>query len=115
MFSDFHIHTSFSGDSKTPPEAQIEAATRLGMDEICITDHHDYATEHMTPIDFSLNIPAYLPAIGRLREKYAGRIRVSTGIELGLLRLPGALGLCDPLRPGKKPELPSRRLHGYSG
>lgn len=84
MFSDFHIHTSFSGDSKTPPEEQIEAAISLGMDEICITDHHDYATGHMTPIDFSLDIPAYLPAMGRLRETYAGRIRVFTGIELGL-------------------------------
>lgn len=84
MFSDFHVHTSFSGDSKTPPEEQIQAAIRLGMEEICITDHHDYGTGEMTPIDFTLDIPAYLPAVESLREKYADSIRVLIEMELGL-------------------------------
>lgn len=84
MFSDYHVHTGFSGDSKTPPKEQIEAAILLGMDEICITDHHDYATEGMTHIDYSLDIPAYLPAMAALKEEYEGKIRVYTGMELGL-------------------------------
>ena len=85
MLSDFHVHTSFSADSQTPPREQIEAAIRLGMKEICITDHHDYGTRHMCVKDFTLDIPAYLPAIRALAEEYRGKIRVLTGIELGLM------------------------------
>ena len=41
MLPDYHLHTDFSGDSTTPPRAQIERAIQLGMDSLCITDHHD--------------------------------------------------------------------------
>ena len=85
MLPDFHVHTEFSGDSKAPVRDQIEAAIRLGMTEICITDHHDYGTRSMTPIDFTLDIPSYLPAIRKLSEAYRNQIRVLTGIELGLM------------------------------
>lgn len=85
MISDFHVHTSFSGDSRTPPEEQIEAAIRLGMEEICITDHHDYGTRSMTSIDYTLDVPAYLDSVRGLSETYEGQIRVRTGIELGLM------------------------------
>lgn len=85
MLSDFHVHTAFSGDSNTPPGEQIEAAIRLGMKEICITDHHDYGTREMTHIDYTLDLPSYLAAIKALAEEYRGKIRVLTGIELGLM------------------------------
>lgn len=85
MLSDSHLHTSFSGDSKTPPREQAEAALRLGMTEICITDHHDYGTREMTPIDFTLDLPPYLSAMNALREEYAGRLTINIGIELGLM------------------------------
>ena len=38
MISDCHVHTEFSGDSKAPQKAQVQAALDLGMKEICITD-----------------------------------------------------------------------------
>lgn len=85
MLSDFHIHTSFSADSTTPPKEQIEAAIRSGMEEICITDHHDYGTRAMTSRDYTLNIPVYLDAVRTLAESYRSKIRVNTGIELGLM------------------------------
>ena len=44
MIYDCHLHTEFSGDSDTPVRRQIERAIRLGMMEMCITDHHDYDT-----------------------------------------------------------------------
>ena len=50
MLCDFHIHTDYSGDSKTPPALQAEAAIALGIPEICITDHHDPGSESMTHI-----------------------------------------------------------------
>ncbi len=85
MICDFHTHTDFSGDSQTPPSEQIEAAIRLGMKEICITDHHDYGSRDMTRLDFYLDIESYLPAIRALADEYRDRIRVLTGIELGLM------------------------------
>lgn len=85
MLSDFHVHTSFSGDSQTPARDQIEAAIRLGMKEICITDHHDYGTTQMCKTDFTLDLDSYFPALRELAEEYQGKIRVLSGIELGLM------------------------------
>ena len=82
MISDIHLHTEFSGDSNTPVHAQIEQAIRLGMEEICITDHHDY--DVISEIDFTLDIPRYVEEITRVREEYKDRIHVNLGIELGL-------------------------------
>lgn len=82
MYGDSHIHTSFSGDSDTSPERQIEKALSLGMERICFTDHHDH--DVVSDIDFELDIPAYLKEMRRLREGYSGRIDIYTGIELGL-------------------------------
>lgn len=84
MLCDFHLHTSFSGDSDTPPEQQIERAISLGMTRICITDHHDY--DVVSDIDFTLDIPVYLSAMTQLREAYRGRISIEIGVELGLQR-----------------------------
>ncbi len=84
MLCDFHLHTSFSGDSQTPPERQIEQAIALGMKRICITDHHDY--DVICNTDFSLDIPAYFPAMEKLREQFKDQIQIEIGIELGLQR-----------------------------
>ena len=81
-YADQHIHTDFSGDSDTPPEEQIEKALSLGMKRICFTDHHDYDVD--SDVDFNLDIPRYLAEMERFKEKYADRIEICTGIELGL-------------------------------
>lgn len=85
MLSDFHVHTNFSADSQTPAREQIEAAIRLGMKEICITDHHDYGTGTMCHKDYTVDIPAYFCALRELREEYRSKIFVRYGIELGLM------------------------------
>jgi histidinol-phosphatase (PHP family) len=80
--ADTHVHTEFSGDSETPVRRQIDQAVRLGMTEICITDHHD--PHAPSQIDFNLDLERYVPAIQAIREEYRGRIKVRLGIELGL-------------------------------
>ena len=82
MYADCHIHTSFSGDSDTPPAEQIERAISLGMKRICITDHHDY--DVVSDIDFNLDLPEYFKELSRLREEYKDRIEISAGVEMGL-------------------------------
>lgn len=83
MICDFHMHTEFSGDCDVPVRVQLERAIALGMEEICLTDHHDYDSD-FCDTDFNLDIPAYLSAIQQIREEYRDRIRVNIGIELGL-------------------------------
>lgn len=82
MINDFHLHTDFSGDCEVKPEIQIEKAIALGMNRICITDHHD--AHVVSDCNFELDLPAYVSAMERLREQYRDRIRIEIGIELGL-------------------------------
>lgn len=84
MLWDFHLHTNFSGDSDTPPARQIEKAISLGMERICITDHHDY--DVVSPIDFTLDFSSYFQTMNELRERYKDQIRLEIGVELGLQR-----------------------------
>ena len=83
MLPDSHIHTSFSQDSSALPESQISQCIHLGMKELCITDHHDYEFDPEKEA-FLLDFDAYLPYMQCLRQKYADRIQVNIGVELGL-------------------------------
>lgn len=95
MFADYHVHTEFSDDSVYPIEDVIRDAVKMGMDEICITDHVDYGVktdweegmeiqyrkgDPLTNVDY----PRYMEKIGRLREEYAGKITIRTGMEFGV-------------------------------
>lgn len=83
-YPDHHVHCSFSPDSQTPPEAQIQRAIELGMPAICFTDHMDYDYPEEANISFDLKPEIYLPAMSRLKEQYADRIDVRAGVEIGL-------------------------------
>lgn len=80
MIGDRHLHTCYSLDSDEPAENVILAAIQKGMKEICITDHRDF--------DFGpawyLDLPAYFKGITELKEKYAEKIDVHIGVEVGL-------------------------------
>ena len=39
---DFHLHSDLSFDSECPPEKIVAAAEKLGLKEICFTDHYDF-------------------------------------------------------------------------
>ena len=95
MFADYHVHTEFSDDSVYPMEDVIRDAVKMGMDEICITDHVDYGVktdweegmeiqyrkgDPLTNVDY----PRYMEKIGRLREEYGGKITIRTGMEFGV-------------------------------
>ncbi len=95
MFADYHVHTEFSDDSVYPMEDVIRDAVKMGMDEICITDHVDYGVktdwEEGTEIQYrkgdpltNVDYPRYMGKIGRLREEYGGKITIRTGMEFGV-------------------------------
>lgn len=81
MISDYHLHTCFSGDCETPPQEMIEQAIKLGMDNICFTDHRD--VDHPEQI-FTLDTPAYMKKMNELQEQYSKQIDIRIGVELGL-------------------------------
>jgi len=60
----------------------VESAIEKGIEELCFTDHLDidYPGEDC----FYLDYKEYKTSIDNLNKKYGSRIRIKTGIELGL-------------------------------
>ena len=83
MFWDQHMHCNFSGDSDALPEDMIKAGIAHGLSGICFTDHLDYDYPE-EPNIFLLDFDNYFKVLPDLREKYADKISVNIGIELGL-------------------------------
>lgn len=86
--SDYHIHTRYSSDSSEEPENIVKQAVKLGLDEICFTDHMDLdypeTTEYENPA-FVFDTAAYYKELSALRDRYAGSIKIKIGIELGIM------------------------------
>lgn len=95
MFVDYHVHTEFSDDSVYPMKDVVSDAIRMGMDEICITDHVDYGIkqdwdcgqeiayrdgEPFANVDY----PKYMEKIKQMQELYGDKISIKTGLEFGV-------------------------------
>ena len=81
--SDYHMHTTFSGDGEGTPEEMADAAIAKGLHTICITDHEDYGQvgeEVMVLSDYE----KYVHTIRNLRETYKDKLEINLGIEIGL-------------------------------
>ena len=77
---DLHTHTNFC-DGKNSAEEMVNAAIEKGMECIGFSEHSH------TPFDESYCLKGdrtaeYIAEINRLKEKYAGKIRILCGIEL---------------------------------
>ena len=102
MFADYHVHTEYSDDSLYPMEEVVRDAIRLGLDEICFTDHVDYGIkpdwDGPEPIVWrrggsgepdkiplvNVDYPRYEAEIRKLQEKYRGQITLRMGLEFGM-------------------------------
>lgn len=85
--ADYHLHSSHSGDSNEPMENMIQAAIDKGLSHICFTEHMDmdYPVTKETPKDyFILNTDSYLYELALCKEKYADKLKILFGVELGL-------------------------------
>lgn len=85
--SDFHLHSSFSGDSDTPMENMILKGIDLGLTHMCFTEHNDFgfpACDEIPKGTFELNADAYLYDLLKYRDKYKDKINILFGVELGL-------------------------------
>lgn len=66
-YVDLHMHSTFS-DGRYTPTMLVDEAARLGMSVIALTDHDSWNG---------------IAEARKAAEKYAGRLRVLTGVELG--------------------------------
>ena len=85
--SDFHLHSSFSGDSTAPMEDMIRSAIAKGFRSLCFTEHMDmdYPISENTPEGiFTVQTDSYLYELAKLKEAYSDKIKVLFGIELGV-------------------------------
>ncbi len=77
---DLHMHTVWS-DGKDTAEEMVQEAIRRGMETVGISDHSSG-----DPVGMTLAASReYKAEIARLKEKYAGRIRVLCGLERDFL------------------------------
>lgn len=85
--SDFHLHTSYSGDSEADMEQMVQKAISLGYKDISFTEHMDLefpVSEDFPAGRFECNVDSYLYHLLTLRNKYVNDINIRFGIELGL-------------------------------
>lgn len=95
MYSDYHVHTSFSDDSEYQMENLFNDAIALGFEEICFTDHVDYGIklDWDEPAKFeyrygmpmaNVDYPKYFKMINELQVKYKDKITIKAGMEFGV-------------------------------
>lgn len=95
MFADYHVHTDFSDDSVYPMEDVVKDAIRMGMDEICFTDHVDYGVKEDwdsgKEIEYrdgepiaNVDYPRYAERIRQMQCLYGDRIAMRMGMEFGM-------------------------------
>ena len=77
---DLHMHTVFS-DGKNTAEEMVQEAIRLGLETVGISDHSSGDPCGMKLEENGI----YKAEIARLKEKYAGQIRVLCGLERDFL------------------------------
>jgi len=83
IISDFHVHSSFSGDSKTEMEVIIKHAIDKKIQNLCFTEHHDLDLQN-NDTSFQLDFQTYYDTFLKLKDQYSNAIGLLLGIELGI-------------------------------
>lgn len=81
--ADYHVHTDFSSDSKSPMEDMVKQAITLGFDRVCFTDHMDLDFPEQYEQRFVFDLEEYWNTLSLMTEKYP-QITILRGIECGM-------------------------------
>ena len=66
---DLHVHTVLGGDSNIQPDDLVVRALEVGLDAVCVTEHHSYAlSEPVEEISRGTNFPIFRGAEYRAAE-----------------------------------------------
>ena len=88
--ADYHIHTYFSGDSRTPMRQQVISAVENGLQSMCFADHLDLDFPYGKYPDledgaFEFDIDAAYDEFCLLKDEFRDRIELHFGLEAGLM------------------------------
>ena len=77
--ADYHTHSATSPDGQLTVSELAEAAVRVGLDEICVTDHVDTVLwgDHRPREHFDWS--RLLRELPEARETYTGRLAIRLG------------------------------------
>ena len=75
MTADYHLHSSFSGDSRTNPEDAVRAGIEKGLSLLCFTDHFDPDYPY-AEVSMELDVPAYASEIRKLQALYQDQLEI---------------------------------------
>lgn len=78
--ADYHHHTDNSFDSQAQMNEVCEQAIRMGLDEICFTEH--FSVNPKAPTYGHMNFNRYFSQLEEYRELYGTQLVVKAGIEL---------------------------------
>ena len=96
MFVDYHVHTSFSDDSDYLMEEVIKKAIKIGLEELCFTEHVDYGVKNEFNFEnsdeevvnnkrvYNCNYKEYSKEFERCKKMYSDKINLKFGIEFGM-------------------------------
>lgn len=81
MLADYHVHTAFSEDSQYPMRDVVRRAVKLGIDEVCFTEHVDYFTGKESHL---VDYEKYHNLYQQMCEEFQGEIQLKYGVEFGI-------------------------------
>lgn len=84
---DYHMHSSFSGDSTAAIDRMIRGAVDKGLNMICFTDHNDPSFPYNSSQEkgmFDLDTAHYMDSLCRSAELYQDSILLWRGVEIGI-------------------------------
>ena len=80
MFYDYHTHSDFSDDSPTPLKDMLDAAVKIGLTGIAVTDHFDPGYPD-SDYPFELDFENYTRMLESYIEEYSKQLKIAKGIE----------------------------------
>lgn len=84
IYTDYHLHSTLSHDGISTMEEHIENAIRLGLKELCFTEHYDrYEGLENNQLE-TIDVKNYVKKFKQNKEKYKNQISLKLGIEIGL-------------------------------
>lgn len=84
IYTDYHLHTTFSHDGISTMEEHIQNAIGIGLKEICFTEHYDIYDGLKNDNRETINVKKYVENFYNYKEKYKNQIDLKLGIEIGL-------------------------------
>ena len=80
MFADYHNHTDFSYDCGLPMETSIRQAIKLGIQDICYTEHFDIGSIS----SYTCDSHSYYETFKKLKQVYGDKVSLKFGMEFGV-------------------------------